>query len=89
MNIEQIIKLWNKSNCNTLMIRSMPCVNHEGDIIWGTGVYRKGDTICCGGEYAIEDYLKKIYSGSIFMFDYHDTDDDNYITFNIILRGDK
>ena len=48
MKIEEIIKLWNKSNCNTLMIRNMPCVNHKRDITWGTGFYRKGDTICCG-----------------------------------------
>lgn len=88
MNIEQIIKLWNKSNCNTLMIRSMPCVNHEGDIIWGTDVYRKGQTICCGGEYMIEDYLKKIYDGSTFMFDY-DRNHKEYIVFSVMLRGDK
>ena len=88
MNIEQIIKLWNKSNCNTLMIRSMPCVNHEGDITWGTGVYNKGQTICCGGEYKVEDYLKKMYIDSIFMFDY-DKNNNDYIVFNVMLRSDK
>lgn len=88
MKIEEIINLWNKSNCNTLMIRSMPCVNHKGDITWGTGFYRKGDTICCGKKYKVEDYLKKMYIGSIFMFDYNDNNKD-YIVFNIILRSDE
>lgn len=88
MNIDEIIRLWNKSNCNTLMIRSMPCVNHEGDIIWGTGTYSKGQTICFGGEYKVEDYLKKIYIDSIFMFDY-DKNNKDYIAFNVMLRGDK
>lgn len=83
MNIQQIINLWNRSKYKTIMLQSLPCVNHEGKIIWGTGIYHKGETICCGGEYQIEDYLLKIYKGSIFMFE---SDEDDYLLFKQILK---
>lgn len=82
MKIEEIIKLWNKSKYETLMLKSMPCINHLGELTYGTGVYIKGQTIMCGGEYSVEDYLKKIYDGSIFMLE----EADEYICFKMIIK---
>ena len=59
MKIEEIIKLWNKSKYETLMLKSMPCINHLGELTYGTGVYIKCQTIMCGREYSVEDYLKR------------------------------
>ena len=43
------------------MLKSMPCINHQGELTYGTGVYTKGQTIMCGGEYSVEEYVIKIY----------------------------
>lgn len=83
MKIEEVINLWNKSKYETLMLRSMPCVNHLGEITYGTGIYTKGQTIMCGGVYKVEDYLIEKYKGSIFMLE----EVKDYICFKIILRG--
>ena len=61
MKIDEVISLWNKSKYETLMIKSLPCINHLGELTYGTGVYTKGQTIMCCGEYSVEDYLMKIY----------------------------
>ena len=82
MKIEEIINLWNKSKYKTLMLKSMPCVNHLGELTCGTGIYTKGQTIMCGGEYKVEDYLKEIYDGSIFMLE----EVKDYICFKMILK---
>lgn len=82
MDINDVIYLWNKSKYKTIMIQSLPCVNHKGEITHGTGLYNKGQTILCGGEYKVEDYLKKVYSG-LFMFEYVK---DDYIVFKEICR---
>lgn len=86
MKIEQIINLWNKSRYETIMIHSLPCVNHKGEITCGTGIYNKNQIILCGGEYKVEDYLSKIYKGSIFIFEYVE---ENYIVFRQILKGES
>lgn len=86
MNIEKIIDLWNKSKYKTIMLQSLPCVNHRGEITYGTGIYNKKQIILCGGEYPVEEYLKKIYKGSIFILDYVK---DDYIVFNQILKGEE
>ena len=83
MNIKEIISLWNRSKYKTIMIRSLPSVNHKGELICGTGVYSKNQTIMCGGEYNVEDYLMKIYEGSIFMLE----EVEDYILFKMIIRG--
>ena len=82
MNIEEIINLWNRSKYKTLMIKSLPCINHLGELTWGTGVYTKGQTILCGGEYNVEDYLIKIYEDSIFMLEKVE----DYISLKMIIR---
>ena len=82
MNIEEIINLWNRSKYKTLMIKSLPCINHLGELTWGTGVYTKGQTILCGGEYNVEDYLMKIYEDSIFLLEKVE----DYISFKMIIR---
>ena len=82
MKIDEIIKLWNKSKYETLMLKSMPCINHQGELTYGTGVYTKGQTIMCGGEYSVEDYLIKIYDGSIFMLE----EVEDYICFKMIIK---
>lgn len=85
MNIDKIIDLWSKSKYKTIMINSLPCVNHNGEISHGTGIYKKDQIILCGGEYKVEDYLRIIYKGSIFILDYVK---DDYIVFSQILKGD-
>ena len=87
MKIDQIINLWNKSKYKYLWLKSMPVVNHKGEITWGTGIYHKGETILCVGEYKVEDYLKKIYKESIFMFE-ETAPIEDYISFRIILKGE-
>ena len=84
MKIEDIINLWNKSKYDKLIIKSLPCINHLGELTYGSGIYSKGQTILCGGEYKVEDYLIKIYKGSIFMLE---GITDYSICFKIILRG--
>lgn len=81
MIIEEIIKLWNRSKYETLMLKSLPSVNHLGEIICGTGVYTKGQTIMCGGSYKVEDYLMEIYENSLFMLE----EVEDYICFKMIL----
>ena len=82
MKIEDIIKLWNKSKYETLMLKSLPCINHQGELTYGTAVYTKGQRIMCGGEYSVEDYLIKIYKNSIFMLE----EVEDYICFKIIIK---
>lgn len=82
MKIEEIINLWNKSKYETLMIQTLPCINHLGELTYGTGVYTKGQIIISGGEYQVEDYLKKIYNNSIFMLD----EVDEYISFKMVIK---
>ena len=82
MKIDEIIKLWNKSKYEILMLKSMPCINHQGELTYGTGIYTKGQKIICGGEYNVEDYLMKIYKGSIFMLERVE----DYICFKIIIK---
>ena len=77
MNIEQVINLWEKSKYKTLVIKTLPVVNHIGEITYGTGFYNKGQTILCGGKMPVYDYLKRIYEKSLFI--YEDTKD--YIVF--------
>lgn len=85
MKIDQIIELWNKSKYNRLMIKTLPCINNEKEITWGTGIYTKGQKILCGGEYNIEDYLKEIYKNSIFMLEFYE---EEMIAFKIIIKGE-
>lgn len=85
MKIDDIIKLWNKSRYETIMLHSLPCVNHKGEITCGTSIYNKNQIILCGGEYKVEDYLSQIYKGSIFIFEYVKED---YIVFRQILKGE-
>ena len=68
MTIEQVIYLWDKSNYKTLIIKFLPCVNHKGEIICGTGIYEKGQTILCGGEKPVYEYLKEVYKNSTFIY---------------------
>lgn len=82
MKIDEVINLWNRSKYETLMLKSLPSVNHLGQIVYGTGVYTKGQTIMCGGEYNVEDYLMKIYDGSIFMLE----EVEDYICFKMIIK---
>ena len=77
MNIEQVINLWNKSKYKTLCIKTLPVVNHIGEIVYGTGFYDKGQTILFGGEISVYSYLKQTYKNSLFL--YEDTKD--YIIF--------
>ena len=77
MNIEQVINLWDKSKHKTLCIKTLPIVNHIGEITYGTGFYDKGQIILCGGEIPVYSYLKQIYKNSLFI--YEDTKD--YIIF--------
>lgn len=83
MNIQQIIDLWNESKYETIMLQSLPCVNHKGEITYGTGIYNKNQTIMCGGLLKVEDYLSKTYKSSIFMFEYVK---DDYLVFKQILK---
>lgn len=85
MNIKEVINLWDKSKYDRLMIKSLPCVNHDGEITRGTGIYTKNQTILCGGEYNVEDYLMKIYEDCIFKLEYVE----DYISFEIIMRTKK
>ena len=82
MKIDEVINLWNKSKYETLMIKSLPCINHLGELTYGTGVYTKGQTIMYCGEYSVEDYLMKIYEGSIFMLG----EVEDYICFKMIIK---
>ena len=82
MKIDEVINLWNKSKYETLIIKSLPCINHLGELTYGTGVYTKGQTIMCCGEYSVEDYLMKIYEGSIFMLE----EVEDYICFKMIIK---
>lgn len=82
MNIEEIISLWNRSKYKTLMLKSLPSINHLGELNLGIGVYTKGQTILCGGSYNVEDYLMKIYEDSIFMLE----EVEDYICFKMIIR---
>ena len=82
MNIEEIINLWNRSKYETLMIKSLPSINHLGELYYGIGIYKKGQEILCGGLYNVEDYLIKIYEGSIFMLEKVE----DYISFKMIFR---
>ena len=82
MKIDEIIKLWNKSKYETLMLKSMPCINHQGELTYVIGIYTKGQTIMCGGEYSVEDYLMKIYADSIFILE----EVEDYICFKMIIK---
>ena len=85
MTIDKVIRLWDKSKYDTLVLRSMPCVNHRGEITFGTGFYKKNETIICGGKYKVSDYLLKLYKHSIFMFDENLSSEDS-IGFQMILN---
>lgn len=85
MKIEQIINLWNKGKYEYLIIETLPSLNWEKKISWGTGVYKKGQKILCGREYTVEDYLKKTYKNSIFVLESF-TDDS--LTFKIVIEGE-
>ena len=85
MTIQDIILLWNRSKYDRLMIKGLPCVDSNGEITWGTAIYRKGQTILCGGEYNVEDYLRRIYNGSIFILD----NVEDCISFKMIMKGNK
>ena len=85
MKIEDIIRLWNGSKYDMIFIQGLPCVNHEKEITFGTGIYRKGEIIACGGKYEIEEYLKKIYKGSIFMFV---SESAYHLCFKMIIKGE-
>ena len=82
MKIDEVINLWNKSKYKTLMLKSMPCINHQGELTYGTGIYTKGQTIMRGGEYSVEDYLMKIYADSIFILE----EVEDYICFKMIIK---
>ena len=86
MNIQHIVDLWNKSKYDTLIIKGMPCVNHKGEITYGTGVYTKNQTILCGGKIPVYNYLLKIYDGSIFVMEEVAPIED-YICFKMIMKG--
>lgn len=77
MNIEQIIKLWDESKYKTLIIKTLPVVNHLGEITYGTGFYNKNQIILSGGEIAVYDYLKQIFKNSLFIYE----DSEEFIVF--------
>ena len=85
MNIEQIIDLWNNSKYDTLILNSLPVINHKGELTHGTGVYTKKQTILCGGVYKVDDYLLKVFNKSLYMLE---NVTDYYISFKEIIKGD-
>lgn len=83
MAIHQVIKLWQQSKYNTLMLTTLPVVNHKGEITYGTGVYNKGQTIISGREYTVEEYLQQLYKDYIYILD---EVSDSYLSFKAIYR---
>lgn len=69
MEIEYVINLWNKSNYKYLMIKSLPTINHLGEITFGTAIFRKNQEVLAGGVYHINDYLRLIYKDCLFIID--------------------
>lgn len=86
MTIHQVIKLWQQSKYNTLMLTSLPVINHKGEITHGTGIYNKGQTITSGKEYKVEEYLQYIYKDNIYILD---KVSDDYISFKTIYRKEE
>ena len=69
MDIEYIINLWDRSNYKYIMIKSLPSINHLGEITFGTAVFRKGQEILMGGIYNVNEYLRIIYKDCLFIID--------------------
>lgn len=88
MKIEQIIKLWNKSKYDYLILKTLPCINHLGELTYGTAIHKKGSTILYGSELKIEDYLIKAYKDSIFIIEDLGENEDS-IKFKMIIKGDS
>ena len=65
------------------MIKSLPCLNHLGEITFGTRIYRKNHEIILGGIYNVNDYLRLIYKYCLFIID----DNLEYLCFKIIKDG--
>lgn len=86
MKIEEIIKLWKKSKYDYLILKTLPCINHLGELIYGTGIYKKGSTILQGIELKIEDYLIEAYKDSFFIIEDSGVIEDS-IKFKMIIKG--
>jgi hypothetical protein len=69
MTINDVVRLWTESKYKDLWIQSHPVVNHLGEIVCGTAIYHKGETITFGKLYKVEDYLLYMYRNSIFVFE--------------------
>ena len=65
----RILQIRNKSNYKYLMIKSLPCINHLGEITFGTAIYKKNQEILLGGIYKVNDYLRLIYKDCLFIID--------------------
>lgn len=89
MTIEDVVNLWKRSKYNQLFLRTEPCINHLGELTYGTCIYRKDQTIIADGEErTIYDYLLKRDKNLIYMFD-ESLSNDTSLGFKVILNINK
>lgn len=69
MNIEYLIKLWELSNLDTILIKDLPLVRGTDKvIIEPTLILNKSEKLCFGEELSSYDYLRVLFKNAIFEF---------------------
>lgn len=69
MNIEYLIKLWELSNLDTILIKDLPLARGTDKvIIEPTMILNKNEKVMFGEELSSYDYLRVLFKNAIFEF---------------------
>ena len=69
MNIEYLIRLWEISNLDTILIKDLPLARGTDKVIVEpTMILNKNEKICFGEELNSYDYLRVLFKKAIFEF---------------------
>lgn len=86
MNIEYLIKLWESSNLDTILIKDLPLARGTDKVIVEpTIILNKNEKLCFGEELNSYDYLRVLFRKAIFEL----IDSINMLEVKVVYRKDK
>ena len=84
MSVEYLIRLWELSDLDTILIRDLPLVRGTDKIIVEpTMIINKNEKLCFGEELSSYDYIRKLFENVIFEF----VDNNEILEVKVIYRN--
>ena len=87
MNIDKVIELWQKSKYKYLLIRSMPVVRDDKEVVKPSALLNRNDKYCFGKEMSVFDYILATHNKNSLYY-LEEIKDNEMLIFNEIIKGE-